>query len=181
MNLTPDKNYETGRKGAQGELMVTADLLKRGYEVWRAVSGHAACDLVTEITGRLYKVEVRTVSRQVDGGVNSHGGLLSRKGLHILAVYDRITGAIRYFAEDGNPHIDFIDSAAFPQLSMGQQLQILNEQLRRTDFTKIPREYRHEVWEDIQDLSKRFERIRENIVEATLAGAKAALAASLED
>lgn len=45
-------------KGTIGELCVSADLLKRGYEVFRALSGGASCDLCILIGKKLYKIEV---------------------------------------------------------------------------------------------------------------------------
>ncbi len=140
MSVTPNSHYESGRKGAAGEMVVIADLLHRGYEVWRAVSGQAACDLVTEIDGKLYKVEVRSVARQIDGTPNSPGGrtMLSRKGHHILAVVDRATGSVRYFAGDGNVHVDLIDHLPFPKLTPAQEAARLLKILRDLEQIHLP-------------------------------------------
>ena len=46
--------------GAASELIVAADLLRRGYEVFRALSPHASCDLAILHDGKLLRVEVRT-------------------------------------------------------------------------------------------------------------------------
>lgn len=50
----------TGVSGACGELAVSVDLLRRGYEVFRAVSPACSCDLVALKDGKSYRVEVRT-------------------------------------------------------------------------------------------------------------------------
>jgi len=50
----------TGTKGAIGELRVCTDLLARGYEVFRAVSPSASCDLIAVRDGRIWRVEVRS-------------------------------------------------------------------------------------------------------------------------
>jgi hypothetical protein len=50
----------TGTVGAVAELLVAADLLKRGYEVFRAVSQACSCDLAVLKNGALLRVEVRT-------------------------------------------------------------------------------------------------------------------------
>lgn len=49
-----------GTTGAVSELRVAADLLERGYEVFRAVSPSCSCDLAVLKDGKLVRVEVRT-------------------------------------------------------------------------------------------------------------------------
>ncbi len=49
--------------GASSELKVCADLLDRGYDVFRAVSPQCPCDLIAHKDGRLCRVEVRTGSK----------------------------------------------------------------------------------------------------------------------
>lgn len=46
-------------KGAIAELFVSADLLKKGYEVFRAQSAACSCDLVTWKDGAFLRVEVK--------------------------------------------------------------------------------------------------------------------------
>lgn len=55
--------------GAVGEMLVAADLLIRGYEVFRALSPGCSCDLAILKDGRLLRVEVRTGYRynKLDG------------------------------------------------------------------------------------------------------------------
>ena len=55
-----DKSLCAGTRGAIGELRVCADLLSKGYEVFRAVSPACSCDLVIAKNGNLLTVEVRT-------------------------------------------------------------------------------------------------------------------------
>ena len=43
-----------------GELLVSADLLKKGYEVFRALSPGCSCDLVAMKNEKLIRVEVKT-------------------------------------------------------------------------------------------------------------------------
>jgi hypothetical protein len=54
------KNIPTASVGAISELLVAADLLGRGYEVFRAVSPACSCDLAILSSGVLTRVEVRT-------------------------------------------------------------------------------------------------------------------------
>ena len=50
----------TGTVGAIGELLVSVDLLKKGYEVYRALSPACSGDLIIEKDNKIQKVEVRT-------------------------------------------------------------------------------------------------------------------------
>jgi hypothetical protein len=57
-----------GTVGAVGELMVAADLMQRGYHVFRALSPNAPCDLIAFRSGQTaVKVEVKTGYRKADG------------------------------------------------------------------------------------------------------------------
>ena len=58
-----------GTVGAIGELIVAADLLRRGFEVFRALSPNCSCDLAILRDGRLLKVEVTTSYRNPRTGV----------------------------------------------------------------------------------------------------------------
>jgi len=51
-----------GTAGAISELIVCADLLKKGYEVFRAVSQSCSCDLLISKNGVIKRLEVRTAS-----------------------------------------------------------------------------------------------------------------------
>ena len=47
-------------RGAISELTVSANLMARGYEVFRALSPSASCDLIALKDGEVLRVEVRT-------------------------------------------------------------------------------------------------------------------------
>lgn len=53
-------NLETGTLGAMSELIAAADLIARGYEVYRALSPSSKSDLVVIKDGVIKRVEVRT-------------------------------------------------------------------------------------------------------------------------
>ena len=59
-----DKEHKftsNGSKGAFGELIVSADLLKQGFHVFRSVSPNCPCDLVAmDELGRVSRVEVKS-------------------------------------------------------------------------------------------------------------------------
>ena len=50
----------TGTVGAMSELRASTDLMKRGYEVFRALSPSTSCDLAVLKGGKLITVEVRS-------------------------------------------------------------------------------------------------------------------------
>lgn len=56
----PQPMVSTSTTGATHELLVTTDLLKRGFNVYRAISPNAPCDLIVEKDGKLCRLEVRT-------------------------------------------------------------------------------------------------------------------------
>lgn len=57
----------TATTGALAELVVAADLLRRGFEVYRAVSPAAKSDLVIVRDGRILRVQVKTTYRRANG------------------------------------------------------------------------------------------------------------------
>lgn len=62
LNYTPSTQEHLGRStvGTISELRVAVDLLEKGYEVFRALSQHASCDLAILKDNKLLRVEVRT-------------------------------------------------------------------------------------------------------------------------
>lgn len=62
----------TGTLGAISELMVATDLLSRGFEVFRALSPCASCDLIAQLPGKPpVRIEVKTGWRDRNGKVCS--------------------------------------------------------------------------------------------------------------
>ena len=64
MSRLPIKN---GTTGALSELLVAADMMRQGYDVFRAESPHAPFDLVAYRDSAFTRVEVRTVNVRADG------------------------------------------------------------------------------------------------------------------
>ena len=61
-------NGSTGTKGAIQELKVSADLLRKGYQVFRSVSPSSHCDLVRiDKKGVMERVEVRSAIKNNAG------------------------------------------------------------------------------------------------------------------
>jgi len=63
-----------GTTGAIAELIISADLLGRGYEVFRAVSPSASCDLIIMREGQMQRVEVRMGRTHPTTGRLSYAG-----------------------------------------------------------------------------------------------------------
>ena len=57
----------TGQTGGLSELLVCADLLRQGYDVFRAVAQSCSCDLVVLCKGQLLRIEVKTAYRTKAG------------------------------------------------------------------------------------------------------------------
>jgi hypothetical protein len=64
-----DTYVPCGTIGALGELLVAADLLRRGYEVFRSVSPNCSADIVIHRDGKNRRVEVRTGFVQNSGKI----------------------------------------------------------------------------------------------------------------
>lgn len=57
------------RMGGIGEMLVCADLLSRGHDVFRAINQHCHCDLVAIKDGLISRVEVRSVKVNSEGRI----------------------------------------------------------------------------------------------------------------
>jgi hypothetical protein len=63
----PKNNMATGTTGAASELIVCADLLKKGFHVFRAQSPACPCDLIAMKRHGILRIEVRTGTRGNSG------------------------------------------------------------------------------------------------------------------
>lgn len=90
-----------GVKGAIAELAVAADLLKRGYEVFRAQSSTCSCDLIAMIDSEdgtefeMLRIEVRTA------GIDKRDGRVCYRPANpeycdVAAIYQPWNGEILY-------------------------------------------------------------------------------------
>src|ERR1700675_586893 len=82
--LNPRTGLVSGTVGAMNELLVAADLLRRGFSVFRAMSQACSCDLAVLKGRTLLRVEVTT-------GTLTPGGKISyaphdRENFDIMAV-----------------------------------------------------------------------------------------------
>ncbi len=90
------KLLSAGKAGAVQELLVAADLLKRGISVFRAVSPAEICDLMIIANGSFYRVEVTTGNLNRNGTFCHAKNTFGSRRFDILAVVKRGTGQITY-------------------------------------------------------------------------------------
>lgn len=57
-------------KGAFSEMIACADLIRKGYDVFRAVSPASPCDIVAIKDNIILRIEVRTARRYRDGALS---------------------------------------------------------------------------------------------------------------
>lgn len=75
--------------GALVELLVCADLMAKGWDVYRATDPVCTCDLIAVRAGETIRLEVKTKAVRLD--------LRSKSGkFDVLALMDRESGVIRY-------------------------------------------------------------------------------------
>jgi len=91
-----NEKISTGNVGAMSELFVSADLLKKGYAVFRSLSPACFCDLIVVKDNQIFRVEVKT------GYLNENTNNLSiatskyAEKIDWYGVYERNTGIIYY-------------------------------------------------------------------------------------
>lgn len=100
------KGICSGTVGAIAELVVCADLMKKGFDVYRAVSPHAYADLIAIKDGRLYQFEVRTARYMDDGKIFFPTTRLENKS---VAVVTHTDNKVHYLTEP-----DLGNMALFP-------------------------------------------------------------------
>lgn len=82
------RRINSGVAGAIGELLVSADLLTKGFEVYRAVSQSASCDPLALKQGETYRVEVRTKRKDLKGGLSCTGRMSASIDILAMVVHD---------------------------------------------------------------------------------------------
>lgn len=65
-----DSRLPSGTVGAIAELIVSTDLLQKGYETFRALSPSCSCDLLALLDGKIIRIEVRTGYKGFNGRIS---------------------------------------------------------------------------------------------------------------
>ena len=89
----------TSTTGAVGELIVAVDLMKRGLDVFRALSPSSSCDLAFLFRGRLIRVDVRTGYVGGDGKPRFHKAKKDAGRSDIYACVVHAENAIYYLPD----------------------------------------------------------------------------------
>jgi len=96
-------NISTGTMGAISELVCAADLMLKGYAVFRAISPSCSCDLLAMKNGITQRVEVRTGYKDTLGKIswNFTNKDIGRQDL--FAIYIRKENCVKYFDTKREP------------------------------------------------------------------------------
>ena len=88
-----------GTVGAIAEMVVAVDLMRKGYNVFRALSPSCFCDLIVEKMDKVLRIEVRTGYQSQTGNIVYPKIKHGQKGklLDVFAVYCGATNEIFYF------------------------------------------------------------------------------------
>ena len=94
-----DNMIASGTVGAISELMVSSDLMKKGFAVFRALSPNCICDLIAIKNGGFFRVEVTTGYKSQKNKI-SHAKKKSKSDgrCDIIAIYIRNTNEVSYEA-----------------------------------------------------------------------------------
>ena len=84
------RKISTGTVGAISELVVSIDLMIKGYEVFRALSPACSCDLAILNGGKLMTIEVRTTGRYTNGQFNQTPIMSHKADIGALVVGNEI-------------------------------------------------------------------------------------------
>lgn len=77
---------DRSQTGAASELLVCVDLLRQGYDVFRAQSPSSSCDLVVILEGKALRIEVKTGRYQLNGDVSFAKSRLDPNKYDALAI-----------------------------------------------------------------------------------------------
>lgn len=86
----------SGTVGAISELIISADLMRKGYSIFRALSPSCFCDVIAIKNDRILKIEIRT------GYVSKHNGKYNfpkkkRGNIDLYGIYSRNENICLYF------------------------------------------------------------------------------------
>lgn len=88
----------TADKGALSELVASADLLRKGYQVFRSVSASATCDMLAMDSNGILRIEVKSAVITPAGTFTYTTPLNLSNSDHVCAV-NPLTFEVRYFPD----------------------------------------------------------------------------------
>lgn len=90
------KGIAPGTVGAIAELAVSIDLMKNGFEVYRALSPSSKCDILAIKNGKSYPIEIRS------GYINTKNKIVYPKhriNAPYIIVYSHVKNSVHYITE----------------------------------------------------------------------------------
>jgi hypothetical protein len=87
--------------GAIAELLISIDLMMKGYEVYRALSPASPCDILARKNGNEFPIEVRTGFKNLDGTLTK--GIFNRVKAPYVAAYVFKDKTIHYIPDFVKP------------------------------------------------------------------------------
>jgi Holliday junction resolvase-like predicted endonuclease len=100
MNAMPSAGDKSYRAGAIAEVVATADMLIRGYEVFKAVCPTAICDLIAIKGGITFRVEVKYISETCSVPSKMYRALTRNVGKFDLLAVVQPNYEVKYFDHD---------------------------------------------------------------------------------
>ena len=92
----PFQDISTATRGAMSELLACIDLMKKGYEVYRALSPASSCDVLALKNGKFFDVEVKTGYRSKDNKQITSTTNKNQIKAHYLAIVIHRTNEVVY-------------------------------------------------------------------------------------
>ena len=90
--LRENLNISSGKVGTISELLVCIDLMKKGWEVYKAIYQSSFCAAIAIKNGVILKLEIRTgyYNKNKDGGLNLHyaRNKIYDKNVAVYTAYD---------------------------------------------------------------------------------------------
>lgn len=90
----------TGTVGAMSEMLISVDLFRKGFSVFRALSPACFCDVIACKDNKLYKIEVRTGYKAANNKLSFSRGI--NNFADIYGIWERNTGEIIYLDKEYN-------------------------------------------------------------------------------
>lgn len=93
-----DTSIPTGTVGAISEIIISVDLMKKGYAVFRSLSQSCFCDIIAIKGKTVLKIEIRTGYKSTSGKIcfptKTHGEI------DIYGIYERAGDKCYYFNKE---------------------------------------------------------------------------------
>jgi hypothetical protein len=92
------ENVSSTTLGAASELFVSASLMRKGFHIFRALSGSCPWDIIAMKDGSMYSIEVKTGYYNLNGTLNYYKYNIRAQ---YVAVYIPTTNEVLFVPDDG--------------------------------------------------------------------------------